>query len=222
MYKFLLIFLLTIGLSYSQIQQRVVSATATPANLYGYPYKDSLNTFTMAQTMDSLTVTRLATIDTLNVSTSINLPDGVYKINWGATGSIYSSSGDMWINGNHRFNATGYLVGDGVTGQPFLTKSGTLTNVHYGFYNDYNAGLYRIGADSVSLVTNGTSRFTSGTATNTSTLPLVVSGTTSYVLFPSLTSTERDALTPTAGMVVFNSTAIKLQVYAGGVWVDLH
>ena len=42
------------------------------------------------------------------------------------------------------------------------------------------------------------------------------------VLLPSLTTTERNALTASNGMVVYNETTNKLQVYAGGSWTDLH
>ena len=42
------------------------------------------------------------------------------------------------------------------------------------------------------------------------------------VLFPSLTPTERNALSASNGMVVYNETTNKLQVYAGGSWTDLH
>jgi len=51
---------------------------------------------------------------------------------------------------------------------------------------------------------------------------LHIVGTKSYVKFPNMTSTQRDALTGSAGMVVYNTTTSKLQVYSGGVWVDLH
>ena len=40
--------------------------------------------------------------------------------------------------------------------------------------------------------------------------------------FPSFTTTERNALTPSAGWVLFNTTDTKLQVYDGTSWVDLH
>ena len=42
------------------------------------------------------------------------------------------------------------------------------------------------------------------------------------VMFGSFTTTERDALTPSNGTVIYNSTIDKFQGYAGGVWVDLH
>jgi hypothetical protein len=42
------------------------------------------------------------------------------------------------------------------------------------------------------------------------------------VLFASLDSTARDALTALNGMVIYNTTTDKLQVRAAGSWVDLH
>jgi hypothetical protein len=51
---------------------------------------------------------------------------------------------------------------------------------------------------------------------------LDLSTTTGAVLFPRLTSTQRDALTATNGMVIYNTTTDKLQVRAAGAWVDLH
>ena len=35
------------------------------------------------------------------------------------------------------------------------------------------------------------------------------------------TTTERDALSPVNGMMIYNSTEHKFQGYANGVWVDL-
>ena len=40
---------------------------------------------------------------------------------------------------------------------------------------------------------------------------------------PSMTSTERDALTsPENSQIIYNETTNKLQVRASGSWVDLH
>ena len=39
-----------------------------------------------------------------------------------------------------------------------------------------------------------------------------------YFQFPSLTTTERDALTPANGMVVYNETTSQLNRYIGGAW----
>ena len=51
---------------------------------------------------------------------------------------------------------------------------------------------------------------------------LQLESTTKAVLFSRMTTTQRDALTATDGMVIFNTTAGKFQGYASAVWVDLH
>jgi hypothetical protein len=62
----------------------------------------------------------------------------------------------------------------------------------------------------------------SAVTTQTASTALEVNGTTGAVLFPRLTTTQRDALTATAGMVIFNTTTSKFQGYEGSTWVDLH
>ena len=42
------------------------------------------------------------------------------------------------------------------------------------------------------------------------------------VVFKSYSTTARDQLTPVAGMVLFNTTVGKLQVYTGSAWADLN
>jgi hypothetical protein len=37
----------------------------------------------------------------------------------------------------------------------------------------------------------------------------------------SLTSTQRDALTASAGMIIFNSTTSKINVYSGSAWEEV-
>ncbi len=39
-----------------------------------------------------------------------------------------------------------------------------------------------------------------------------------YIHIPSLTTTQRDALTPTAGMLIYNSTTTKFNKYENGAW----
>jgi hypothetical protein len=43
-----------------------------------------------------------------------------------------------------------------------------------------------------------------------------------FLKFPNRTTTQRNALSAQNGMVIYNSTDNKLQVYANGSWVDLH
>ena len=43
----------------------------------------------------------------------------------------------------------------------------------------------------------------------------------SQVLFSGITTTERDALSASAGMLIYNSSTNKLQCYNGSSWNDL-
>ena len=44
----------------------------------------------------------------------------------------------------------------------------------------------------------------------------------SQVIFAGMTTTERNALTASAGMVIYNSSTNKLQCYTPTGWQDLH
>lgn len=96
---------------------------------------------------------------------------------------------------------------------------------------DLEMVLYAKGATSTSYMTisGGTSGGTNfkGVAIGTTSAPttsalLDLSSTKGALLVPRMTSTQRDALTATNGMVLYNSTTDKLQVRAAGAWVDLH
>jgi hypothetical protein len=62
----------------------------------------------------------------------------------------------------------------------------------------------------------------SAVTTQTASAALEVNGTTGAVLFPRMTTAQRDALTATNGMVIYNTSTDKLQVRAAAAWVDLH
>jgi hypothetical protein len=62
-----------------------------------------------------------------------------------------------------------------------------------------------------------------GTSAPNAAALLDVSSTTQGFLPPRMTGTQRDAIsTPPNGLVLYNTTTNKLQVRAGGSWVDLH
>jgi hypothetical protein len=62
-----------------------------------------------------------------------------------------------------------------------------------------------------------------GTATPDSKAALDVTSTTKGFLPPRMTTAERDAIvSPTAGLVLYNSTTNKLQVRTNTAWADLH
>ncbi|SVA86148.1 uncharacterized protein METZ01_LOCUS139002 [marine metagenome] len=64
-----------------------------------------------------------------------------------------------------------------------------------------------------------------GTLTPAAGVALDVTGNatvTGYTKFGNLTTVERDALTPTDGMIIYNTTDSKFQGRTGVAWVDLH
>lgn len=62
-----------------------------------------------------------------------------------------------------------------------------------------------------------------GQSTPNASAALAVASTTGGILFPRVTTAQRDAFTATVnGLVIYNTTTNKLQVRAAGVWVDLH
>ena len=110
----------------------------------------------------------------------------------------------------------GYQVGAGV---PVTITSVSVTNDQLaiipqpGGTPDYNKymKLYKTGTVQISMA--GEISNAPGDA------KLEVGGA---VLYEPMTTTVRDALTAEAGMVVFNTTDTKLQVYDGSAWVNLH
>ena len=50
---------------------------------------------------------------------------------------------------------------------------------------------------------------------------LSITGTTGALQAPTLTTTQRDALTAAVGMIIYNSTTATMQGYANGAWVNL-
>ena len=59
------------------------------------------------------------------------------------------------------------------------------------------------------------------TGTAISGTSISVTGTTGFVQLPALTTTQRNALTPVNGMIVYNSTDNKFQGYENGAWANL-
>jgi len=105
---------------------------------------------------------------------------------------------------------------------PAFTKSGTITgtlgNIYgvyvndqsgQGFTTDHN--IYSAGANSKNVFEG---KVSIGTATPNANAILDVSSTTKAFMPPRMTTTQRDAIpSPTAGMVIYNTTTNKLNVY---------
>lgn len=104
-------------------------------------------------------------------------------------------------------NLYGYLF-DLPFGDP-----GTTT---WGFYDRPGKHNYFAG----DLLIGGTAG-SDDTVTNSS-VALEIKSVTKAVVTSRMTTTERNALTAVNGMVLYNTTTDKLQVYAAATWVDLH
>ncbi len=86
----------------------------------------------------------------------------------------------------------------------------------WGFYESPGVNNYFQG----NLLIGGTAG-SDDTVTNSS-VALEIKSTTKALLNARMTTSERDALTAINGMQIYNTTTDKLQVYAGGAWIDLH
>lgn len=75
------------------------------------------------------------------------------------------------------------------------------------------------GATSTRLIIDSSGRVNVGAANPTASAQLQVDSTTRGFLPPRMTTTQRDAIsTPTAGLVIYNSTTNKLNMYNGSAW----
>ena len=89
-----------------------------------------------------------------------------------------------------------------------------------------NTGMYFPTSTSVGISTNGTLAMTVdasqnvgiGTNSPAATAIIDAQSTTKGVRFPNMTTTQKNAITPSAGTVVFDTTLAKLCVYSGSAW----
>jgi len=204
-------------------------ASGATFNAYGYAHKDSANSFTEPQTFDSVSITDEMVADTVRTNTILPRVTGTMNILNTSTENTVIGRLDqtsyMSVYGTSSANAiffavqnteqmyiqtTGTLFGGiSVTGKPYIHSTPTLSTVHFSFANDPNTGIYRPGADSLQLVTNGVARATVSTTSFDFNLPMRP---------PPMTETARDLLTPAFGWIIANTTTSKLNFYNGSAW----
>lgn len=91
---------------------------------------------------------------------------------------------------------------------PFGSVSANTFGVHISpEVNNYMAGSLKIGTTD---------------AVSNSSVALEIESTTKAFLPSRMSTAQRDAMTAINGMVIYNTSTDKLQVYAAGSWVDLH
>jgi hypothetical protein len=102
-----------------------------------------------------------------------------------------------------------------------LTNLTNATAIGYGAEVTANNAI-QLGNGNVTQVTTSGSVGIGTTSPNANAALEIVS-TSKGLLLPRLTTLQRDAMSSTpAGLVIFNTTDIKVQAYTGSAWVDLH
>lgn len=108
----------------------------------------------------------------------------------------------------------------------FRPDGGTITNFSLGYtvsvLTDLT-GLQNIVTPTLVEGTGQVAAMAIGATSPATSAILDIISTTKGVIFPRMTGAQRDAISsPVDGMVIYNTTTAKLQVRAGGAWVDLH
>jgi len=87
----------------------------------------------------------------------------------------------------------------------------------------WTAQFHNSAGNNNALMIRDDGRVAMGTNAPNASAILTVASTTGGILFPRMTTTERNAIaTPADGLVIYNTTDNKLQVRAASAWVDLH
>lgn len=179
------------------------------------------------ETLDVTTIDRAGTINIgTTSSTGITVGSGTAKVTVGGDLDVLgneSITGTSTFTDDATFNGDVTIGNDGtdtlnIGGGGGVTATGNPTwnfgtgQVDFGGNVDANAGLDVTGT----LNVGGIPIIQSGQA-----LVLGGTGVSAAPSFVSLTTTERDALTPVNGMQIYNETVSFMQVYTGGSWSDL-
>ena len=137
-----------------------------------------------------------------------------------------NSHGQKIQAADHGVNATNTLVlpGGNVIGNSdatLVSDTGTQTLTNKTLTSpDINTPDIEGGAIDGAVIGGNTPAAITGTAISGTSV--TVTGTAGTVQLPTLTTTQRNALSAANGMLVYNSTTSKIEAYAGGAWVQLH
>lgn len=128
--------------------------------------------------------------------------------------STSTNTTEIWSHGNTTTDTNGVLL--------LAASSDETENANSAYIRVFGNG-----SNTRSYVTiHGNANF-KGVTIGTNSVPttsavLDLNTTTGAFLPPRLTTTERDALTPTDGMLIYNTTTGKHQARSAGAWVDLY
>jgi len=135
--------------------------------------------------------------------TLYNSTGATQAVRFFGTGTSFFNGGNLGIGLSTSISARLHVSGIDATSSNFALKvEDNVGTALFSVRNDGNVGI--------------------GTISPATSAILDVTSTTGAVLFPRMTTTQRDALTAVNGMVIYNSTLDKLQVRAAAAWVSLH
>jgi hypothetical protein len=138
---------------------------------------------------------------TLALTTSLSgLVD--VSLNGPTLGQVLKFDGTNWTNGTD----------EGGVGNPFDQNLNTTDAVEF----------VKVTAEEVDLSGSGTPTVYSETDLYLSAVGGIHVVTKSAIRLATMTTAERNALTPGNGDMIYNTSTNKFQGYAGGTWVDLH
>lgn len=212
----------------------VVTNGTTTATLSATP--GGVPITTSGSTLTGLTLRRCSVTFTMTGQTSVpfgrgakvavsgvnNVTDGTYAV-WGTPTTSGMSIGIPWtfgstptVSGSQSFSCTTAYMGSGWRVRGY--GSGIPANVQNRVnFVDHNATTANYRADTFNIA--------GGAYGDTSTTRLQVDSTkitaSLPVVFPSMDTTARNLLTALAGMVIFNTTTVKLECYDGTTWQAL-